>query len=163
MKLLILGHGGHGKDTVGSYICKLFKMTSISSSLFAMDKCVWPVIGYQYETKQGCFEDRHNRRQEWFDLIRKYNEYDPAQLVKDLLSEYDIYTGLRSAEEYEAGKHLFDFIFWVDASQRAPLEPSMEIEYNSDEMILINNNHSVEAMELAVRASAPKELFDRIG
>lgn len=160
MKLLVLGHGGHGKDTVADYICEVFGLTSISSSLFAMERCVWPIIGHEYDDKAACFKDRQNRRQEWFDMIRKYNNPDPAQLVKDLLAEYDVYTGLRSVDEFLAGEHLFDFIFWVDAAERKPLEPSMEISFNPWQMIRIDNNHSLDSMKLNVRAVAPKALFD---
>lgn len=139
MKVLILGHGQHGKDTVGAMLDDEYDLKSISSSLFALHEAVWPTMCDQYDNKIECFDDRHNRRQEWFDLITAYNTPDKARLVKGLLKTHDVYTGLRCKEEYEAAKEYFGLILWVDRHLFVPLEDTMKIKFN-DEMVWINNN-----------------------
>lgn len=143
MKLLILGHGGHGKDTAAEIIKDLYGLAFLSSSWATCEEVVYPVLKdlYDYESPEECYNDRHNHRQEWFDLISEYNTPDKASLAKLILSRSDVYVGLRCPVELEASRHLFDHILWVDASERKPLEPSMRIQYEPS-MILIDNNGS---------------------
>ena len=141
VKLLILGHGGCGKDTAAEFITNHFGLTFKSSSFAACVKAVFPTLSktYDYETPQQCFEDRRNHRQEWFELISKYNTPDKGKLCKEILKESDGYIGMRCAEELEAVRDLFDVIIWVDASKRIPPESSMTIEQD-ESMIVIDNN-----------------------
>ena len=136
MKILILGHGGHGKGMVAQIINDLTGVTFCSSSVFAFDQCIWPVLGNEYvkaepfgrvqEARVNCYEDRENKRQEWFDLIAKYC-VPKDRLAKELLEKFDIYDGMRSFDEFETSKHLFDCLLWVDRSHHVALDPSMEI------------------------------------
>ena len=41
-------------------------------------------------------------------------EQDPAALVKRCLAHANIVEGVRTVEEFEASKHLFDHIVWID-------------------------------------------------
>jgi len=141
MKILILGHGRHGKDTVAHFIAGLTGLEFTSSSIFACEKVVYPHM--EYNSVRECYRDRHNHRQLWYNLIKDYNTPDKPKLCKELLNEYDIYVGMRDNKEYEASKHLFDVIFWVDASGRKPDDQTMKIEYNEDDHILINNNDTL--------------------
>lgn len=140
MKLLIVGHGEHGKDSAAAILQSRLKLSFCSSSWFAMMQAVWPVIGHEYPDSITCFLDRRNRREEWHQLIKDYNTPDLARLQRELLAEFDVYVGLRDAEEYQAGKHLYDHIIYVDAGQRCPPDPSMHILYNPTEMLHIDNS-----------------------
>lgn len=140
MKLLILGHGQHGKDTVAELLQQMLGLSFCSSSWFAMEKAVWPHFQHYYRSRLECFEDRRNRREEWRRWIREYNTPDLCRLQRELLAENDMYVGMRDAEEYAAGKHLYDHILWVDARTRELLDPSMHILYNPAEMSYIDNN-----------------------
>ena len=40
-KLLVIGHGRHGKDTVSEILCQDFKLSFISSSMFACKKFIY--------------------------------------------------------------------------------------------------------------------------
>jgi len=143
MKLLILGHARHGKDSVAEILRDLHGISFISSSLAACALVVFPVVSERYETIEECFADRANHRAEWHQLICDYNYPNKSKLAKEILETNDCYVGMRCVEEYEASKHLFDFVLWVDASKRLPLEPisSMTIE-KDDGMIVIENNTS---------------------
>lgn len=144
MNILILGHGRSGKDSVAEIIRDLYGLSFLSSSRATCSEVVYPAIKfkYGYESPEDCYNDRHNHREEWFYLISRYNTPDKSSLAKLILSRCDVYVGLRCPVEFEASRHLFDHILWVDASARMPKEPSMRIEFDPDTMILINNNGS---------------------
>lgn len=146
MKLLVIGFAQHGKDTVAHRIAQRLNLACASSSEVAGRVCVYPALQpkYGYKTFQECFEDRVNHRPEWFSLIAAYNAQNPARLVWEILSRYDIYIGLRSRREFKAARSLFDHVLWVDASQRKPKEPSTSCELGpQDADIIIDNNKSL--------------------
>lgn len=161
MKVLILGSGNHGKDTVAEIIRELYGLEFLSSSRATCEEVVYPVLSpkYGYESPEECYNDRHNHRQEWFNLISEYNTPDKSSLTKLILGKSDVYVGLRCPIELEASRHLFDHILWVDASDRHPKEPSMRIEYDPQSMILIDNNGSECDLEDEIVASC-KGIFD---
>ena len=141
MKLLIIGHGRHGKDTVAEMISSRTGLTCKSSSRAALDLVVFPVIGHDYKNKDACFEDRINRRKEWFNLITDYNKVDPSRLCKCILETSDIYIGMRSKAELEATAHMFDWIIWVDASKRLMPEglDSCSVTFGHANVVIDNN------------------------
>ena len=145
MKTLILGHGRHGKDTAAHLLAALSGMTFKSSSEFACDLFICDALkqDYGYKSSRECYNDRHNHRSEWFNLIKNYNSKDKARLCRALLKENDMYVGMRCSEEYEASRHLFDNIIYIDASRRKPSDDTMKIEYDHNTMIKVNNNRSV--------------------
>ena len=152
-KILVLGHGQHGKDTVGDILAYRLGFRFLSSSLFAAEKLILPhfeSIGQPYASLEACYADRVNHRALWYDLISAYNTPEKDSLCREIVSEYDMYVGMRCPEEYAASKKHFDYILWVDASGRGvPPEPrsSMGISYVPGEMIYIPNNGSVGDLE----------------
>lgn len=147
MKLLILGHGRHGKDTVAEYLRDAHGVSFVSSSLFLAETVVRPALvahGLVYDSLDACYEDRVNHRELWRDIIAEHNAEDAARLAKAVLAVSDCYVGMRTDREYLAARPLFDVVFWVDASARGlPNDPSLTIPYRSDEMVLIDNNGSL--------------------
>lgn len=142
MKLLLLGFGQNGKDTVAEYWQEKFGLTFDSSSLTACRVFLFDALKdkYGYTTLEQCFNDRHNHRQEWFDLIKDYNRLDGARLTKTILETSDCYVGMRNIEEFKASKHLFDLIIWVDAEQRVGTETgSCDIDKSVADIIIDNN------------------------
>lgn len=151
MKLLIVGHGRHGKDTVAEYLSKKYVLKFKSSSMHCAEKVVFPVLSgvYGYESVDDCFNDRHNRRSEWYDLITYHCHDDLARLGREIFSECDIYCGLRSKREFNAIKNngLFDYAIWVDRTDWLETEPksSMTIEpWMAD--YTIDNNGTLEQL-----------------
>ena len=141
MKLLIIGYGRHGKDTVAELFNKNIGLTFQSSSAVATKHIIYPEMKSEYKNEEECFNDRHNNRDKWYNLISKYNSKDSSRLTKKILQEYDIYVGMRSKIELDASKHLFDIIIWVDASKRLPKESSSSCTISiSDADIIIDNN-----------------------
>jgi hypothetical protein len=128
VKLLVLGYGRHGKDTVCSIINLNYGLSFESSSMFCAKHFIYQAMndmGYQYSTFEECYADRHNERDTWYRLIREYNKPDAAKLGREIFAEYDIYCGLRHKAEFNALKNTrsFDYAIWVDRSDHLPKEP----------------------------------------
>lgn len=149
MKILILGHGEHGKDTAAEIITELTGLRFESSSLAASDLVVWPHMP-QYGNAQECFEDRRNHREKWKQLITEYNTPDKSKLCRQILSRCDGYIGMRCQDEYKASRDFFNFVFWVDASVRKGIDPTMKICFDYESMIYIDNNDSLKILKIRI-------------
>jgi len=162
-KYLILGHGGHGKDTFAEFLCAATGWKFGSSSRVALD-AIWPALQlaceYMPHEKELAFKHRGNHRRVWKELISLYNAADKSALCRRVLKDYDIYVGMRCDEEYAASRHLFTAVIYVRADPRVPPEPSMSIQYDPNSMILIDNSGEIE--ELQGQATALGELLLRL-
>ena len=152
MKLLIIGDGRHGKDTVAEMLSVL-GMTFVSSSHWCLERAIWPNCnGYRlpvYSSLGEAYEDRVNHRDTWKQLIAEYNN-PKDRLVMEILEDHDIYVGLRKRDEFEAAKVHFDDIIWVDRSQHLPPEPSNELTIE-DATMVVNNNGGIYDLSKRVR------------
>ena len=152
-KILILGHGRHGKDTVAGMINK-FKGYKFSSSSWAALDVIWPCLQefIRYTNKEEAYEDRHNHRELWKRLISLYNTPDKSALCRHIFKNNDIYVGMRCNKEFEACRHLFDLIVWVE-DYRKPIDSTMKISKENlyGGVYLIDNNGSLEYLEESVK------------
>lgn len=157
MKIIVLGHARHGKDTVCNILHSNFNLAFVSSSYFAMDRAVIPYLaakGITYLSRDDCYADRINHRADWFNAISAYNLNDPARLGKELFSQYDIYCGLRSHREFEALKleRAFFCAIWVDRSKIVEQESvTSNTISRTDADYIINNNGSLAELEVEVK------------
>lgn len=153
-KLIVIGYGRHGKDTFCEIATNMFGFSFVSSSWFCADTLIFPTLKdkYGYQNVEECYNDRHKYRGEWFDLIADYNKNDPSLLGKQILSEYDIYCGLRRKEELlsllEQG--VCDYVIWVDASDRLPPEDVSSCTVTPDmaDVVVYNNDSYDEFVNL---------------
>ena len=160
MKLLVIGHGKHGKDTAAEMLSTELQLTNASSSWVACVEFVFDRLGSEgtnYASKLACWKDRRSSdhmRARWFDLIAAYNTPDPAALAKLLLSRADIYTGMRSRDEYDAcaQENLFDLVVWVEAFRREQAEGVGSMQLSRDDAdIIIDNNGTPEQLAQRIR------------
>ena len=156
-KLLIIGAARWGKDSMAEILNEEFGFKFKSSSLAASEIFLYDALKdkYGYKTPEECFEDRINRRSEWYTLICEYNKDDKTRLAKEILKEADCYVGMRDDKEIEEcmKQRLFDLIIWVDASKRLPLESSysFNIDISLADIIIENNGTFEEFREKVVR------------
>lgn len=147
MKILIIGHARHGKDTFAELLNEYYGMTFRSSSVAASEIFLYDKLKdkYGYKTPEECFNDRVNHRDEWYNEICLYNLNDKSRLAKDILNIADCYVGMRDNLEFQSCKEqsIFDLIIWVDASERLPLEPltSFNIDKKDSDVIIDNNGN----------------------
>lgn len=144
-RLLIIGHGRHGKDTVAAIMSNVMQLKFSSSSHFVAEKCIWDMWGKErYNSFEAMFDDRVNYRSTWKDLILAWNTPDRTRTAVTMLSEgNDMYVGMRSRLEFDANvqNETFDHVIWVDASKRLPPEPADSMELTIDDAdIVIDNN-----------------------
>lgn len=151
MKLLVIGSARHGKDTVCEIMRDKYGMSFASISEFVAVKAVYPHImdKYGYASHAEAYADRVNHREEWRDLISAYNS-EPSTLARELLECHDIYCGMRSMREFDAARHMFDAVIYVDASERVKIhDPSLDIDASVADYV-IDNNGTLEQLEANV-------------
>lgn len=155
LKLLVIGHGRHGKDTVCELLRDNYNYTFESSSQFCSRLFIYDMLKdkYGYASEEECYADRHSHRAEWYNAICAYNEKDAATLGRAMFNEFDIYCGLRNKREYFAMKNtgVFDYCIWVDRSLHLPPEnkDSMSLEqWMAD--YTIDNNGTLEDLKFNV-------------
>lgn len=160
MKLMIMGYGRHGKDTVAEYLRDHYGMTFESSS-HAAAEAIFPMLCAvrDYGSVEEAYEDRHAMipipydggwiamREVWYEAIRLLNGGDPTTLAKKIFAKSDLYVGIRSKEEFDACRKegLFDIAIWVDRSSHVPEESSASCSVSwKDAEYLIDNNGTLE-------------------
>lgn len=159
-KLIVVGHGRHGKDTACEILRDKYGFEFTSSSMFCAEEVMLPyfrdvLLDDSYANAKECFDDRHaeNNRAIWYQGITEYNTPDKARLGKAILGQYDIYNGLRNRAELWAlqSAGVADYVIWVDRSDHVgPEDPSsMTIEpWMAD--FHIDNNGSLAELELNI-------------
>jgi len=155
LKLLVIGHGRHGKDTVCEILRDCYGYSFESSSQFCSRLFIYNNLKekYSYDNEEQCYADRHNHRAEWYDAICNYNVPDASRLGREIFKQHDIYCGLRNKKEFHAMKNtgVFDYAVWVDRSDHLPEEAktSMSLEqWMAD--FTIDNNGSLEELNFNI-------------
>ena len=145
-KLLVIGHGRHGKDTVCEILRDEYGYSFESSSQFCSKLFIYNDLKdkYNYTSEEECYADRHSHRKEWYDAICDYNLSDAATLGREMFKKYDIYCGLRNKREFFAMKNtgVFDYCIWVDRSMHLESESkdSMSLEQWMADYTIDNNS-----------------------
>lgn len=152
LKLMIVGYGRHGKDTVCDIISTKYGYTFQSSSMFCAELFIYNTLKekYGYNSVEECYADRPNHRSEWYNLISSYNAEDPTLLGRELYSKYDMYCGLRNSTEFHGLRNCgaFDYSIWVDRSKHLPPESPDSISIHpwmAD--YIIDNNGSLQLLK----------------
>ena len=149
IRLLIIGHMRHGKDTFAEILNEQFGLKFISSSQACADIFIYDSLKnkYGYKTPEECFADRVNHRSEWYEMICEYNKDDKTRLAKEILMYNNAYVGMRDSAEIKESlkQNLFDLVIWVDASKRLPIEESSSFNITTaDADVIVENNGTLE-------------------
>lgn len=142
-RIMVIGHGRHGKDTVCEILQTHYHLSFTSSSLIAAEHIIYPLVSDRYSSIEECFNDRHNHRTLWYDLITDYTKEDKTRLGRVIYNNHDIYCGVRSASELWAinKANLYDLCIWVDAMERCEPEDTSSITVTKDMAdVVIDNN-----------------------
>ena len=148
LKLLIIGHGRHGKDTFAEYLHAQHGAQFTSSSYFCAQFVYQdPFFNALYEDVDACYADRHKFRDEWAKLITAYNTPNKTRTASEMFAlGNDLYVGMRKRDELEACQEagMFDAVIWVDRSEHLPPEPKSSNELTSDDAdYVIDNNGNI--------------------
>jgi hypothetical protein len=154
LKLMILGHARHGKDTVAEILRDSLKLKFASSSFAAAERVMVPFLaakGITYASLDECYADRVNHRQDWYEQIKAFNTPDAARLAREIYADNDIYVGMRSEVELNAvrDERLFDYSIWVDRSKHVSPEPSTSCSITKEMAnYVIDNNGTLEQLKI---------------
>lgn len=176
-KLIVTGYSGHGKDTVCE-ILRLLGYSFESSSRWMLENHLWKgrflqtksgisspcstvVDGDDYANQEEMYADRDNHRQWWKDSIKEINlEHLLSYLGSKLLTEFDMYCGLRDYEELEAIKSWVKhkhpewklIVVFVDATPRIPIckadrEGALTILKSDCDLVIPNDLNKLSLIE----------------
>lgn len=145
IKLGICGKGRAGKDTAAEFLAVTTGLRyTAGTSFWAKDLVfAWFQINEpgRYRDTQHCWEDRHNNRQLWADIIGDYNRDDPVKLYKDCLENQNFLTGVRWKHEMRAIKQaaIVDCWLWVE-NPRVPKDVSCQVTMDDCDLVVLNNS-----------------------
>lgn len=141
MNILVLGHKQHGKTTVARMLQR-YDLTFIDTSDLLIDLAIklnlkdYKPEGY-VTSRDQVYRDKERYRDWLAYSLAVYNTQN--NFCEHVLSKCNIYCGMRSAEEYEANKHRFDRIVWVE-QPGGPVDHTMKIEFDPACMTKLHNN-----------------------
>jgi hypothetical protein len=115
VKILIVGHGRHGKDTLASIINLELGFKFRGSSEVAAKEVIYPLMKNFYSSAEDAFENRHENRELWRAVISDFNREDPTRLCKLVCKGGHGYTGLRDKVEVISAIKggFFTHVIWV--------------------------------------------------
>lgn len=153
-KILLIGGANVGKKTTGKLMADMYQLKYGGSiSNFALKHVVFPKLKHRYTTTEECFQDRHNHRKEWFQIITDFNQKDKGRLYKEMVKDSDVIVGLRNVNELLAVRHLFEYVLWIKRD-KVPLEKHSSCsvsEHDADATVL--NNGDLENLSNNIRVS----------
>lgn len=161
-RLMILGHGRSGKDTIAQMFANALGYHYGGSTSLG----VKPIITYSITqsldpvVNDQCYDDRHTYRQYWFDACNMLRRIDPLIIIKCQLAIGDFMLGNRSKEEFINGLDYWrpTSVIWM-ARRVAPVDPTLEftrsditIECNKRSIhhITMGNNDSLDVLRQQV-------------
>lgn len=151
MKICIIGHKGHGKDTVADLISKHSNLRCTGSSVRALEIFLFDILKekHGYKNIEEAYLDRDSCRQDWFDSIQAYNTPDKTKLATEIMLDSDVYIGMRDLEELQTCLQtgVFDVVIGV-LNPRKPKEigsNKIDVEKYSD--LLVINDGDLQDLE----------------
>jgi len=144
LKLALCGPGRCGKDTAASWFAENTQLKYQQSTSQAAAEICFKALRkkYGYKIVQDAFAARHEHRQEWADIIWRYNEPDGLTLYREMIKTNDILNGIRKTSELYACKEagLINLSIWVDRPGRAELG-SMSLGVEDCDIVIPNLEH----------------------
>lgn len=126
--LAFCGHGRHGKDQSAEFL-------AASSNIKYGGSVSWyvlPLVAWAMEMpKEACWETRHQNRGFWREFCDALRWDDPAKLLRMVLSNSDVVTGIRAKAELWTGwgEGHIDHLVWVDRPG-FPQDPTLQYEFS---------------------------------
>ena len=157
-KILIIGYSEAGKTTASKLLAKQNNTECMGTAQVIMRE-IW-VDCFQFSAKtpselgeQASFIKKLKLAERFGDLFRIYmrdvgnrlRSDDPAALAKACLElDFPIVEGVRTCEEFNACKHLFDEILWIDRELATPNETDELVPSDADK--IIDNNGTIDEL-----------------
>jgi len=130
-----LGHGRSGKDEAAAHLGARSSLTYVGS----VSKIVLPLVAHAQELPEATAWDcRHHHRKFWFNFCNGIRKEDPTLLVKMVLGQADITTGIRAFPEliFCLREHVVTYPIWVN---RLSIDPDPTMEYDAGDVITLTH------------------------
>jgi hypothetical protein len=142
-RIAISGPGRSGKDCVSEWLRDHTVLRYVAGTSWYAAPLVYERMtdrGFRYATVEDCWNDRHNYRQIWADVIGTYNSGDPARLYRDCIAKQDLLTGVRWRKEKQAceAAGLVKMWLWVERPG-IPEDPTMEYTASECDLVILND------------------------
>lgn len=157
MKIMVLGHKNHGKTTVANMLDTKFNFRFVDTTNYVKEITkIFIHNSHSNPTNSTMpifeFEDKFRKDKDSVrDLMKcaldEYTKNDPIRFIREQLARSDVYAGCRSSIQYNAAKELIDLVLWVRDDRQEENDPTMDIQFNENEMILLNNSGTLLQLE----------------
>ncbi len=136
-RILVVGHGGAGKDTACAYLAGVTHLRFAGSTSRYLAKDVAARLGV---SEEQAYRTRHRDRNLWHRVGNEVRRQDPGRLVRESLANAEIVAGVRGREEVLACRRegLVDLIVWID-NNRVPRDST--VTFGPEDCDLVVPNH----------------------
>jgi hypothetical protein len=135
-KILIVGPGRCGKDSLGEFIHNNSKHTYAGSTSKFLVKYVAECFRIPPEQ---AYPLRHKHRERWFEIGNATRENDHGLLQKEALAVGNVVAGIRDFREiaWACYNEIYDHIIWIDADVEQ--DPTLTFTANDIAVMLKDN------------------------
>jgi hypothetical protein len=157
MKIMVLGHKNHGKTTVANMLEYKFNFPFVDTTNYVIN--ITRSFIYNNENPNvrdtktvadfdhKLVTDKDSVRDLMKCALNEYTKDDPIRFIREQLTRSDVYAGCRSSIQYNAAKELIDLVLWVRDDRQEENDPTMDIQFDENEMILLNNSGTLLQLE----------------
>jgi len=142
-KILIIGGSGAGKSAVADLIANKLGVSGISNT---SDVLIEDFSNSQNTPADEIIANKNDYREQLLKFGISKQKEDPSYPVKECLSRSPIVTGIRTRQNFEASKHLFDIIVWISRPGHNDLNELSA----SDADEVINNDDNLDYLEYLI-------------
>lgn len=141
MKILVVGHAQHGKDTVCEEIARATGLVNAGTTSVYLARFVAERDGVDEATAYANRRRSEADRMRWRQIGDEIRRDDPAKLVRMAFAAGDVSGGCRGLPEIQAVRkeQLADLIIWVEAGLRRSDDVTMEFGPEYADIVLLNN------------------------
>lgn len=140
LRIAISGHGRSGKDTAAELLARYSSLRYVAgTSKFAADVVFERWGKAFYLDAEACWQDRHNHRMKWTEIMGEFNRNDPVAVYRRCLEHQDILTGVRWKDEQAAvrASGLVDLWIWIERD--VPRDPTQQYGADACDIVILNN------------------------
>ena len=130
MKIGICGDGRSGKDTAAEFLRDEFGLRYTHGTSRWAASLVWANLnnrGFNYQTLDDCYAERHKYRKKWADIIGAFNASEPTRMYRNCLQNQDVLVGIRWRSEFLACRAANLCDAWLYISRPGTSDPTNEI------------------------------------